>query len=193
MDCRCPRCHSLFKCQSSAFGYHVVCAVCHNAWTLDVAHLARFSIPKEIHVQLVDMSGVNLCLSGVAVFADYGCTIGPVHTADDGSTVLTQSLIKNSIVDSINNHEDYSLRRCIDVFMPSSKELREMAERRRSSGWFVLGKSEERFGSMESLIAAYLNANNEQLVPASLRIDLERSPEIIDCSLKISSNPMPIT
>lgn len=126
MFCRCPKCNKLQQVKSQEFGKSFSCNNCHHKVILDIIHLAHFSLPKEIHLQLVGKNNLPLKLSGVAIFADYGYRVGPNFTDKDGKTVFTkfsfEKAEKEEIMSGLMDHKgDYSLSRYLTILVPSKQ------------------------------------------------------------------------
>lgn len=132
MYCRCPGCKALFEAGSGDFGNEFQCARCSWKALLDVEHLAKFSLPEEICVQMA-VGGRELAIAGKSVVADYGYKIGPVLTDSTGKAFFNKSQFEKAQYDEImsglmDHKGNYSLSRYIRFSVDKKSVMLDLEE-----------------------------------------------------------------
>lgn len=124
IECRCPKCQSLFTARTADFGTAVSCTSCGRSFLLDTDALVlpHYEFPLQIIVQLADTTGAPIALSGIEVQAERGFRLVPVLTDASGAAVITRDHYERSKVEwdswSIMDHPgDYSLIRHITLWV----------------------------------------------------------------------------
>lgn len=132
-ECICPNCQTLFKASSSVFGEKYRCANCGFEFNLDVVNLARFQLPKIIHIRLLNSEGTAFTKFSVPIMIEYGYHLPPLRSDSFGKVTVTQEMFlkaqQDEISSGIMDHKgDYSLNRFARIKVLGRSEASKLAE-----------------------------------------------------------------
>lgn len=172
---RCPECEMLLECPSTSFGNQLRCAACATVFMPDTAHLAKFTLPDSLTVELRTSDGHLFTGHHIPVVAEYGYLLPPLLTSGEGRLELTKEMFQRAEKEQLDaglmdRKGDYSLNRYVRLRIMSGDEGREAGRLRLASGWPPTDFEKAFYGSIESLADAYVS---EVKVKASeTRVDL---------------------
>ena len=185
-DCQCPNCRSYFKASSYEFGLQRQCEICGFEFKLDIDHLARYNLPSLIRIQLVSVDGAPFTKFSVPVLIQYGYSLPPIQSNLTGQLLVTREMFSKAHEDHIStgtmDHKgDYSLKRYIEIYVPSRNDAITISKQRDNSGWPILSFEQELYSDMPSLLAAYIP--KEEIEPVSTKIDLFNKKDTVELEM----------
>src|SRR5512144_1381896 len=141
-ECMCPSCKAFFSAPSSAFGEIYRCASCGSEFKLDTVHLARYKLPRIIHIQLQNADGAPFTRFAVPVMVAYGYHLPPLLSNRHGQVTITKEMFlkaeRDEISTGIMDHKgDYYLNRFISIRILGKDQASKASNARANSPWHI--------------------------------------------------------